>query len=946
MTHPLIILVLAAALTQALDFTQQPSMVKGAGSTWTIAFTVDESTDVEVAIVDQTDSSVVRHLAAGCLGANPPAPLIANSLSQSLVWDGLDDYRNTVANTSNIDVRVRAGMGVRLKQAVGGDPYAYHVPGQDRYVYLAGIQQGSDGSVYVLGRPGIFQSCVLRRFTPKGEYVKTIFPISGNQPAEAQGWWGLNALETNEFVPKTKNLFGVAQTISPFGVTFREQPLLLPVHSSGRLGVLTFGLQSSIDDNMVSALPRFTLWELNEDGTRDAACVSVTKSLVTGPVAPPLGKWDLGRLGGQVHCAFTPDSSAFYVSSLFWSNTAVDTAFYREGHVYKVDMATRQASLFFSIDTQITTEAARRTLLGSASSTELQGITVDDSGRVFLCDRLHHRIVILDDAGAILRTIPVGNPDNIAVSKRTGALYVTTHDASTLRLLKFANWRTDDTQTCGVNHAIGSEYYFPKSFLSVCETDEGTIVWLGFWQIGVILYKDEGAALTVYKDFNLVNKQRFTGLYHINVDPKTETPYLDANWAHIFKVPDWNNPDFVQCSTSTGQPLYGMDLALDPLRRYLYFRGGGQTFFGHLYRFTLDDKPAPAPIPGMDSCQLTDTVITIAGTNAVTADCGLAVAPNGQVAIQSWLTGWPVPAPYTGAQEALRFFSLTGEVSNPVHTQGVFTRMTLSKGIKFDFQGNMYIGQKPVSPNVDIPLALKSDAAYIAGTGSIYKYTPDGSLDALLFVDSNPPAVKRYDVDFGPLGDPGCSCVNARFGLDPFGRIYSPNAIFQKVSILDNAGNRIARIGTYGNVDDLSAELAGAAGTTGNCTMGYPMGVDATDDYIYVTDAANYTLLRIQKTFALDNIPGMSTRAAGKSGDESTFSLVCSPNPFNPVVSVLLTGALQEGAQVRVFDLSGRMVADISGKSAWNATGFASGVYVIAAEKGKASVRRKVIYSK
>ena len=40
---------------------------------------------------------VVRHLAAGVLGNNPPAPLLANSLSQSFAWDGLDDLGNAVA---------------------------------------------------------------------------------------------------------------------------------------------------------------------------------------------------------------------------------------------------------------------------------------------------------------------------------------------------------------------------------------------------------------------------------------------------------------------------------------------------------------------------------------------------------------------------------------------------------------------------------------------------------------------------------------------------------------------------------------------------------------------------------------------------------------------------------------------------------------------------------
>ena len=45
-----------------------------AGDQVTIAFTVDRPTDVAVAIEDG-QGKVIRHLAAGVLGKNPPEPL-------------------------------------------------------------------------------------------------------------------------------------------------------------------------------------------------------------------------------------------------------------------------------------------------------------------------------------------------------------------------------------------------------------------------------------------------------------------------------------------------------------------------------------------------------------------------------------------------------------------------------------------------------------------------------------------------------------------------------------------------------------------------------------------------------------------------------------------------------------------------------------------------------
>jgi hypothetical protein len=63
-------------------------------------------------------------------------------------------------------------------------------------------------------------------------------------------------------------------------------------------------------------------------------------------------------------------------------------------------------------------------------------------------------------------------------------------------------------------------------------------------------------------------------------------------------------------------------------------------------------------------------------------------------------------------------------------------------------------------------------------------------------------------------------------------------------------------------------------------------------------------------------------------------------------VTIRLPASLK-GASVRVFDLSGRLVADLkagmNGKQVvWNASSRASGVYVVAASKGNMTVRRKI----
>ena len=48
----------------------------------------------------------------------------------------------------------------------------------------------------------------------------------------------------------------------------------------------------------------------------------------------------------------------------------------------------------------------------------------------------------------------------------------------------------------------------------------------------------------------------------------------------------------------------------------------------------------------------------------------------------------------------------------------------------------------------------------------------------------------------------GCSCWNARFALDYFGRVFAPEIDRFKIAVLDTNGNLILRVGSYGNVDD------------------------------------------------------------------------------------------------------------------------------------------------
>src|SRR6185295_6762138 len=95
-----------------LGFAQAPT-VSRKGDRTILTFALTKNSDVEVAVLNAA-GDVVRHLAAGVLGGKnpPPSPLQAG-LSQTLEWEGTDDFGKPAAG-GPFSIRVRAGLSVAL----------------------------------------------------------------------------------------------------------------------------------------------------------------------------------------------------------------------------------------------------------------------------------------------------------------------------------------------------------------------------------------------------------------------------------------------------------------------------------------------------------------------------------------------------------------------------------------------------------------------------------------------------------------------------------------------------------------------------------------------------------------------------------------------------------------------------------------------------------------
>jgi len=91
-----------------------PTVTALGGGQFSIAFSVSNYTDVAVLITD-TNNVPVRHIVAGVLGSNAPAPFVCGSLAQTVVWDGRDDS-GTVA-PAGVTYRAQVMLGLQATYA-------------------------------------------------------------------------------------------------------------------------------------------------------------------------------------------------------------------------------------------------------------------------------------------------------------------------------------------------------------------------------------------------------------------------------------------------------------------------------------------------------------------------------------------------------------------------------------------------------------------------------------------------------------------------------------------------------------------------------------------------------------------------------------------------------------------------------------------------------------
>ncbi|MCW8132545.1 MAG: hypothetical protein KIS92_19510 [Planctomycetota bacterium] len=824
------------ARAESLAWVKEPALTQE-DRAWWVAFTLNQASDVEVAIVNPADGSVVRHLAAGALGGPtpPPAPLKPGP-DQRIAWDGKDDYGQPAPNAGSLRVRVRAGMGVALEKIAGGDPYAYRdeTIGGDHFNWqMTGLEAKSDGSVYVMGNAHFYGPPAIRRFDAQGNYLRTVYPPPAGKPLEQMKGWGMNARDDGTYSPQYNDLSSPALSKTFVAWTRGGCADLIPSPDQDTLCLMRNGGKESM--------------RVGTDGTLPAY------QPVPAISEPELPK---GGLTGPFFAACTPDGKSMFVSGLFssdnhWKGSPADTSgFWRDGQVWKVDLATRKASPFFALD--------EKTLIGSLDERSkspiadtkysphaaLAGVAVDAEQRVFVCDRQNKRILILDKDGKMLREIPgVLYPDAIAAAPKSKALYVVTRAGLYARkyeltLLKFSDWSKDSAPSATVKLCAADWYAGQKSSVVAVEQDGKTYVWAAHVEMPVRVFLDTGSELAVAKDFYEASAQHVVGVEHMAVDPRTEAVYFAEGNNNLWHVADWKNPQFKRCMQDEKTPLPALSISIDARNRRLYAKGDRKP----IVRYKLDGEFfAPDPVGGSNA--LTPAINNDWRIGLGFGDKGLAVAPDGSLATLGALN--TNGGDYSGP---LHFFRADSSKA-PYEALAIddFGRSGRVGGVRFDLQGNLYAGKRDGDPK-NLPAGCEKDRTLIDGTARIVKYAPTGKPGDLYPTVPKSPA-KVYDVHFGSIGNHFAR--SARFGVDGYGRIYYPSSLLAQVSVIDNEGNALLRFGTYGNRDSMGG-LPGDLVPTKDVPLAWPNSVDASEDYIYVSDIVNIRILRLKKTFVLN----------------------------------------------------------------------------------------------
>jgi DNA-binding beta-propeller fold protein YncE len=843
-TFIVVVLVSATAWAGEVSFTAKPA-VKKAGDKTLITFTVSQPTDVEVAVLG-AEGRVVRHIAAGMLGGRfPPPPPLQAGLAQALPWDGKDDAGKAAA-AGPFQVRVRAGTTARLGKIIGFDPYKMPI--------IRGLATDEKGRLYVHFNPfdglgGLPE--VVRQFDADGKYSKTVFPPPADlKPEQAKGLTLATGPDLDAGYLYPANYYALLPRFFP-----APGSDMVMVGHRVTVGKLFF---QSLSDGLV-------VMSIGTDG-------SIATDPIRGRLLPSWAERTTSKraynpnLVGPMTGAVSPDGKTVYLAGRHSTANGLDL--WKKGRVHAVDLTAPLTPVsgfngpavgLLQMRTLADVEIPAGTPLreqpwsdwgAKMGMAAVHGLDVDPQGNVYACDRANHCIAVYDKAGKPLGRIAVQEPDQVAVHPKTGAVYVLTRtwkdkQSAAVSLLKFAD-RTSSKELV--------RFRFPQPAkmapsLALDSAAEPPGLWVSNIGSpgGLLKMADQGDSFREVLDLASQSGPDALGCVWLSwVNPVTDEVFANDGWAEQQKGL------MARYDGKTGKRLpcafTACDMAFD-LDGNVYY-SGMDSWTTPVTRLTPELKPLPFPGGKGNKTTGRDVYGKFGHGHC---QKGLYVCRDGTLYafhMKTWSEYTVVRWGPDG--KAIEGF-LTGSCPS-----------TRAGCLKVDAAGNLYIGMPTYPKSYKLPYSSPED--WFAG--SVVKFRPDqesfgaGKQKPAAALDwtqrEGAPAWMGGVLNVYPYQAPngtgkGCTCKEARFDLDLYGRLYIPNVLTYRVTLVDNAGNVIFRAGHYGNADS-QGPVPSSPVPAPAVPLGWPMTVGAAPDHghLYAGDVINSRIVRMDLTYAAE----------------------------------------------------------------------------------------------
>jgi hypothetical protein len=870
---------------EGLEFKARPT-VKADGDNVRIEFEVNKATDVAVEIRDM-DGKVIRHLVAGVLGTNPPAPL-KPGLAQSIEWDGKDDDGKPAAGAP---FKVRVGLGLRA--GWGGTAFSDQT-GPNHLTSVHGLAVGApspaeagsgargaqgDGRVYVMdNRSGwlYWPAYAVHVFRRDGSYEKTIKPFPANtSPARIR--------PSRAFVNDRGYLNPVIfRTLGMTFYPYEDEPASQMACAGGRLYLTVVPATSPSTFYYRGNAPH--LAAIDGDGGIP----------MPGYAGPALGPWRYVK-----PClAASSDGKHLFVAGFGkeagpWNRPADLSPF-----VCKVKLPEcGPASVFFGDPKQPGND--------NAHLNNPRGMASDGQGHLLVCDFGNNRVVVLVESDASFAgALPVEAPEWVGILPKTGAVYVHSSDS----VIKFSGWK-DGKEVSRLSLKRFSSVYcgwgnerLPFCFALDASADP-PVLWAGRGGIvtpePLLRCEDLGTAFSELEPAKCFPTPR---QWRPASDP---THRLVSCRVDPIKVMD-------------GSAVYVLEEATGETRRVRTEGpavGNGQGVTTRLDRDgSLYCSQAEG---GIWKCDPRGKRVPFAATADDPSLKGH--LPAGSTGTTAWERDWYVDRKgdiYAKVRGTAYHGLMHVDVFGP---DGAFKRTVLwgvtdgSYGPRVDPQGNLYLMEavRPVGQPFPEELQPYATERYIRQWydwiyGSIVKFSPQGgNLRLNGWSQKNhpkaepvklPDSMPRVKVSASLRGDdnemqgalwmapgvahvgdmaPGgggchCHCTGCDFDVDDFGRAFAPDNGRQRVTVFDTNGNVILHFGAYGNQDccgpdsyvldpqtkalrrpraddpkDIVSPFAKP-----EIAFGWIVGLAVTDGYAYVDDVINKRVLRVKLDYA------------------------------------------------------------------------------------------------